>query len=130
MGRSIDFEKKIEELRGYLIKYNGIPSQKENLAAYSNIKYYIKNHSDKPEIRALIEEFHIVDNPEKKKNSQFQKRLEEIRAILEIYKRIPKGEDEKKDYQAVYYFFNHYRDDPEVMKMMYIYVQLKMRNLR
>ena len=34
----------------------------------------------------------------------------------------PKGENEKKDYQTVYYFFNHYKDDPEVIKMMDIFV--------
>lgn len=43
MGRPVDFEKKIEELRGYLIKYNGIPKQTENHAAHKNLKYYILN---------------------------------------------------------------------------------------
>lgn len=43
MARPVDIKKKIEELRDYLIKYNGIPKQTENHAAHKNILYYIKN---------------------------------------------------------------------------------------
>ena len=43
MARPVDIKKKIEELRGYLIKYNGIPKQTENHAAHNNIKYYIRD---------------------------------------------------------------------------------------
>lgn len=121
MGRPVDFEKKIEELRGYLIKYNGIPKQTENHAAHKNLKYYINNHSDKPEIKALIEEFHLDEEKNNRSKAHAERRIEEIRSILERYQRIPKGENEKKDYQTVYYFFNHYKDDPEVIKMMDIY---------
>ena len=121
MGRPVDFEKKIEELRGYLIKYNGIPKQTEDNAAHMNLRYYIKNHSDKPEIKALIEEFHLDEEKNNRSKAHAERRIEEIRSILERYQRIPKGENEKKDYQTVYYFFNHYKDDPEVIKMMDIY---------
>ena len=119
MGRPVDLEKKVKELRSYLIQYNGIPTQQENQAAHANLNYYIKNHSDKPEIRALIEEFHIADNLEKKKEVHFQKKFEEIKTILENNKRIPK---ETNEYNKVYYFFNRYKSDPEVRKLMYVYV--------
>ena len=119
MARPVDIKKKIEELRGYLIKYNGIPKQTENHAAHNNIKYYIKNHNDNPEIKTLIEEFHLNDVKQRNSKEHFETRIVEILTILEKYHRIPR---DNKDYQAVYYFFNHYKDDPEVIRLMYIYV--------
>ena len=121
MPRVIDFKKKAEELRSILEKYNGIPTFKEDRVAYANVCYYIKNHSDKPEIKALIDEYNLAAPINRKSEDYFKNRLEEIKSILERYQRIPKGENEKKDYQTVYYFFNHYKDDPEVIKMMDIY---------
>ena len=119
MARPVDIKKKVEELRGYLIKYNGIPSQTENLAAHTNIKYYIKNHSDMPEIKALIEEFDLIGQREKTGQAHMKHRIKEIRALLEEYERIPK---EMSDYNKIYYFFNRYHNIPEVEKLMYIYV--------
>lgn len=118
MARPVDIKKKIEELRGFLIKYNGIPKQTENHAAHNNIKYYIKNHSDNPEIKALIEEFHLDDVKQRKSKEHLDIRIEDIKAILEKYHRIPK---DKNEYQTVYYFFNHYKDDPDVRRLMFIY---------
>ena len=118
MGRFVDFEKKIEELRGYLVKYNGIPKQSENHAAHANLKYYIKNYSDRPEIKALIDEFHLGRSDEDNKTKYMEQRIDEVKSILEKYQRIPK---DNKDYNAVYYFFNRYKDNPDVKKLMFIY---------
>lgn len=118
MGRPVDFEKKIEELRGYLVKYNGIPKQSENHAAHANLKYYIKNYSDRPEIKALIDEFHLGGSKDGKKTECLEQRIEDVKSILEKYQRIPK---DNKDYNAVYYFFNRYKDNPDVKKLMFIY---------
>ena len=98
MGRFVDFEKKIEELRGYLVKYNGIPKQSENHAAHANLKYYIKNYSDRPEIKALIDEFHLGRSDEDNKTKYMEQRIDEVKSILEKYQRIPK---DNKDYNAV-----------------------------
>jgi len=119
MARPVDLKKKVEELRGYLIKYNGIPSQTEDLAAHTNIKYYIKNHSDKPEIKALIEEFDLIGQREKTGPARLKHRIKEIKTILEEYEAIPK---EMSDYNKIYYFFNRYHNISEVEKLMYIYV--------
>ena len=61
MARYIDIREKAEEIRKVLLKYNGIPSQKEDKSAHLNIKYYIKTYPDEPEIRSLIEEFHLLE---------------------------------------------------------------------
>ena len=118
MPRVIDFRKKAEELRSILEQYNGIPTFKEDRVAYANVCYYIKNHSDKPEIKELIDDFNLSAPIDKKSEEHFKIRLEEIKTILEKYHRIPKN---PKDYQAVYYFFNRYKDKPEVQRLMYIY---------
>lgn len=118
MPRVIDFKKKAEELRAILEKYNGIPTFKEDRVAYANVCYYIKNHGDKPEIKALIDEYNLAAPIDRKSEDYFENRLEEIKSILERCQRIPNN---KKDYQAVYNFFNNYKDNPEVQRLMYIY---------
>ncbi len=125
MGRPVDFEKKIEELRGYLIKYNGIPKQTEDRAAHMNLRYYFIKHNDKPEIKALVEEFHLSELIQNINEAHIERSIEEIKEILEKYQRIPK---DTKDYQAVYYFFKNHQDDPEVIRLMYIYVHPKCYN--
>jgi hypothetical protein len=120
MARPVDLTKKIEELRSALQKYNGIPSQTVDRAVHANIKYYLKHHSDAPEIRALIDEFKLDDQKEKTAAIHFESRIREIKEILEEYNSIPKN---NKEYQKVYYFFKNYKDVPEVKKLMYIYSQ-------
>lgn len=118
MPRVIDFKKKAEELRSILEKYNGLPTFKEDRVAYANVCYYIKNHGDKPEIKALIDEYNLAAPIDRKSEDYFENRLEEIKSILERYQRIPK---DNNDYNVVYYFFNHYKDNSEVKKLMFIY---------
>ena len=120
MARPVDMTKKIEELRNALQKYNGIPSQTVDRAAHANIKYYLKHHSDAPEIRALIDEFKLDNLKEKTAAIHLESRIKEIKEILEKYHSIPKN---PKDYQKIYFFFNNYKDVPEVQKLMYIYSQ-------
>jgi hypothetical protein len=86
-------------------------------AAHANIKYYIKNYGDAPEIKALIDEFSL-DMP---KESKFANRLKEITAILERDRMIPLATRNKEEYQAVSYFFRHYKDEQEVVRLKYIY---------
>ena len=64
---------KAEELRAILLKYNGIPSQKVDKKAYSNIKYHLQTYSDKPEIIALIEEFGLTIPGRLDKAAKFEK---------------------------------------------------------
>lgn len=112
-------KEKVKELRSYLIQYNGIPTQKENRAVYASVNYYIKNHKNDPEIKAIIDEFQL-EKPEKMvKEELLSERIQEIKSILEKHGRIPK---DNSDYNKVYYFFNHYQNEPEVKKLMYIYV--------
>lgn len=118
MPRVIDFKSKAEELRLILEKYNGIPTFKEDRVAYANVCYYIKNHSDKPEIKALIDEYNLSAPIDRKSEEYFKIRLEEIKSILERCLSIPKN---AKDYQAVYSFFNKYKETPEVQRLKYIY---------
>ena len=120
MARPVDMTKKIEELRNALQKYNGIPSQTVDRAAHASIKYYLKHHSDAPEIRALIDEFKLDNLKEKTAAIHLESRIKEIKEILEKYHSIPQT---PKDYQKIYFFFNNYKDVPEVQKLMYIYSQ-------
>lgn len=118
MPRVINLKKKAEELRSILEKYNGIPTFKEDRVAYANVCYYIKNHGDKPEIKALIDEYNLAAPIDRKSEDYFKIRLEEIKSILEKCQSIPKN---AKEYQAVYSFFNKYKDNPEVQRLKYIY---------
>jgi hypothetical protein len=117
MPARVDIAQKALELRQHLLKYNGIPAQNVDRAVHANIKYYIKNYGDVPEIKALIEEFSL----DKPKESNFDNRLEEITAILERDRMIPLATRNKEDYQAVSYFFRHYKDKQEVVRLKYIY---------
>jgi len=117
MARTVDLTKKIEEMRNALHKYNGIPSQTVDRAAHANIKYYIKRYGDEPEIKALIEEFGLSYT----KRDDFETHLEKTKAILAELGRMPSSSQEKTLYQNVKYFFNRYKDVPEVEKLKYVY---------
>lgn len=121
MGRgSGDIKKIAEELKTILQKYNGIPSQTVDKAAYSKVKYYIKNHSDKHEIKELIEDYQLDQKKKRQLTQQvFEKRLFEITAILEKHQCFPKHD--VKEYQAVYSFFKTNKERPEVRRLMFLY---------
>lgn len=133
MARPVDIKKKIEEIRNSLQKYNGIPSQTIDKAAYQNIRYYIKTYRNLPEIKALIEEYHL---DEKKKRQMtvspsgqilFEQRLSEIITILEKYEAFPKND--MKDYQKVYSFFKSFSYKPEVLRLILLYPYPESYNL-
>ncbi|WP_288286179.1 hypothetical protein [uncultured Prevotella sp.] len=117
MPARVDIAQKALELRQHLLKYNGIPAQNVDRAAHANIKYYIKNYGDVPEIKALIEEFSL----DKPNDSKFEERYQTINSILEKYQCIPADKKNEKEYQAIYYFLRHYKDRPEVIKLKVIY---------
>lgn len=52
----------------------------------------------------------------------FESRFNYIKAILETNKGIPESKTNMVDYQAVIYFFRHYSEIKEVIKLKYIYV--------
>lgn len=109
---------KAKELRAILLKYNGVPSQKEDRSAYQNITYYIKKYSEEPEIKALIDEFHLSV---RKYNKDKKNQVAEIKAILEERKAMPHSSQEKELYGIVKDFFKKYKDDPEIEKLKYQY---------
>ena len=119
MALTVDVSKKVEELRSILLHYGGMPSQSEDKAAYTNIKYYIQNHSEIPEIKALIEDFNLSI---KKYNKDKDRQFEEIKTILEERKSMPHSSKEKALYGYVKDFFKKCKDDPEVEKIKYQYV--------
>ena len=54
----------------------------------------------------------------------FESRFDYIKSILESNNRIPDSVINKEDYQAVYYFFKHYAQNEEVIKLKYIYADV------
>jgi hypothetical protein len=119
MARYIDIREKAEEIRKVLLKYNGIPSQKEDKSAHLNIKYYIKTYPDEPEIRSLIEEFHLLET--KKYFKDFESHFDKIKEILEERKSMPHSSQEKTLYGFVKDFFKKYKDNPEIERLKYQY---------
>lgn len=118
MAMTVDISKKIEELRAILLHYGGMPSQVENKTAYTNIRYYIQNYSEIPEVKALIEEFNLSI---KKYNKDKESQLNEIKTILEERKAMPHSSNEKALYGYVKDFFKKFKDDPEIDKIKYQY---------
>lgn len=108
---------KAEELRNILLKYNGIPSQKVDKKAYSNVKYYLQTYGNMPEMKALIEEFNLVIPGRLDKNAK----LEKVRSILAEHEGIPNSTTERAQYDYIRFFFRDHKQDPEVQKLMYIY---------
>ena len=53
--------------------------------------------------------------------NSFESRFNYIKAILEANKGIPESKTNMVDYQAVIYFFKHYSENEEVIKLKYIY---------
>lgn len=108
---------KAEELRSILLKYNGIPSQKVDKKAYANVKYHLQKYSDMPEIKALIEEFGLVIPGRLDKAAKFEK----VKSILKEYEGIPNSSTDRANYDFIRFFFRDNKQDPEVLKLMYIY---------
>lgn len=121
MGRGTsDISKQAEEISIILQKYNGIPSQTVDKAAYSKVKYFLKAHPDDPNINTLIERYKLNEK-KKRQLSQpvFEKKLSDITSILEKYQSFPTHNI--KDYQTVYSFYNSYKDRPEVRRLIFLY---------
>ena len=111
-----DIRIKAEECRNILQRYNGIPSQTVDRKAYAKIKATLQRYGEKPEIKALIEEFNIKVPGRNYKNNK-----ESIEAILMEYQGMPSSSKENTLYHRIQAFFKSHRDDPEVERMMYIY---------
>lgn len=119
MPKVVDIVKKAEELRSVLQKYNGLPSCNEDRAARSLIMYYIKKHAEIPEIKALIEDFSLESSAVPQRG--YDVRLKEILSILEEHECIPEFISFPVEYQAVLFFFSHYKDVEEVQRLKYLY---------
>ena len=109
--------KKAEELRNILLKYNGIPSQKVDKKAYANVKYHLQTYGNMPEIKALIEEFNLVIPGRLDKTAK----LEKVKTILLEHEGIPNSTTERGQYDYIRFYFRDHKQDPEVLKLMYIY---------
>lgn len=121
MSNRVDIAKKMVEIRELLIRYNGMPSQNVDRAAYSNIRYYINRYADFPEIKSLIEEFSLKTSNGLSREQNFELRFKEIKTILETHKRIPITSTNMEEFQAVNFFFRHYKNNPEVERLKWIY---------
>ena len=117
--RRADIKTKIEELRSILVKYNGIPSQYEDKAAYAKISYNLKKYGDDPLIQSLIEEFNLKFG--ERRHSDFDEKVREICEELKEDGKLPSVNEKPNLYAAIRYYFNKYADDPIIEKLRYIY---------
>ena len=91
-----------DELWWICKEYNGIPSQTVDKRAYSKALYYLKTYGERPEIKAVIQEFKLI-LPKKYSKSSSGKSfgLEDVRKILEERGRMPRLPDEEQLYHKV-----------------------------
>lgn len=115
-----DLQQKIEELKTILEHYGGIPSQKQDRAAYANICYYLKTYGDTPEIQELISKFNL--NVSKRvERADVETQIGNIATILREKGRIPSVNEDESLYTKIRYVFNKHQDVYEVIKLKYIY---------
>ncbi len=118
-GRKIEFQEVISYLRGVFEKYNGIPSQTVDKAAYAKSSRLIKLNKDEPEIIELMQEYD-VDLQNKGRN--YEEQLSEITSILKSLGRMPKVKDEPELYYKVRYVLQTFKDKEEVIRLKFEYV--------
>ena len=117
MGRKIDLDQKITEIKEILAKYGGIPKQTEDRAAHAAVKYVLKTYESEPQVQELMSLYNL--KPGKKNDSERQ--LNEISSLLKEYGRIPTVKENIAVYGRIRYFFQRNGDLPETIKLKYIY---------
>ena len=117
MGRKIDLDQKITEIKEILAKYGGIPKQTEDRAAHAAVKYVLKTYESEPQVQELMSLYNLT--PGKKNDSERQ--LNEISSLLKEYGRIPTVKENLAVYGRIRYFFQKNSDLPETVKLKYIY---------
>lgn len=115
MPNKKSLEEKIEEVTALLSKYNGMPSQKDNKAGYSKMRYILKSHAEVPEIKSLLEQYGITIT----KEAKAEKKLNEYLAILERYNSMPSSTQEINLFHTISNFFRNNKDNPEILKLIY-----------
>lgn len=118
-GKRVDLQTKVEEFMQIIEKYGKIPSQNEDRKAYANITYYLKNYTDTPEIQKFLSEYEDVISFGNR--SDFSTRLMNITESLKKEERIPAVKENQELYVAVRYLFNKNSDNPDVIRLKYIY---------
>ncbi len=114
MPRKVDFDAKAKEIRAILDKHSGMPSQKDDKRAYSNIKYYMQKHGEDPRIRAIIDDYGLrvpskVDLDEK---------VKELGACLERHSGMPSQRKNSVAYASVRYYVRKYGEDPRIRDLV------------
>lgn len=110
-------DEKVEEIKQILVKYNGIPSQKENKNAYASVSYIFKSYATDPRIIILREQFSVKQR--QKKN--YEERYSETLELLDRFKGMPPSKEENTLYNKVRRFFTDYGNTSEVQLLMYKY---------
>ena len=113
-----DFEQKAKELLEIVRQYNGMPSQSQDSAAYAKINYYLKRYGDRDELQELKK----LCNIENGGSAYFKDKLEKIEQVLKEEKRIPAVKENPSQYYACRNLFKKHSDQPDVKRLMYIYV--------
>lgn len=113
-----DFEQKAKELLEIVRQYNGMPSQSQDSAAYAKINYYLKRYGDRDELQELKK----LCNIENVGSAYFKDKLEKIEQVLKEEKRIPAVKENPSQYYACRNLFKKHSDQPDVKRLMYIYV--------
>ena len=85
MGRKINLDEKIIEIKEILAKFGGIPKQTEDRSAHAAVKYVLKTYESEPQVQELMSLYNL--KPGKKNYSERQ--LNEISSLLKEYGRIP-----------------------------------------
>ena len=118
MGRKTkDLDQKIVEIKEILEKYDGIPKQSLDRAAYANIRYYLKKYENEPQIQELMAQYNFGVG----KRNSVEKHINEVVLILKEYGRIPTVKENIAVYGKVRYLFQKHKDLSEIIKLKYIY---------
>ena len=116
---AIDINKRIYEVEEIIQKYNGIPSQTVDRAAYGKVKYFLNKFSGDERVRELIEKWNI-DARRNTREPIYEDKLNKIQTIIRDYKGMPKATDNDALYHYVKSFFAKHKEKPEVEKLMYL----------
>lgn len=111
----INKEERLQEIKEILCKYNGIPSQYVDKAAYCKIKYFINKFKDDKSVVELIEKWNL-----EVRKQDFEEDLIRVEKIIDEEKGMPNRQEKSDMYQSVKSFFRTYRNIPEVERLMYI----------
>ena len=68
MGRKINLDEKIIEIKEILAKFGGIPKQTEDRAAHAAVKYVLKTYESEPQVQELMSLYNLT--PGKKNDSK------------------------------------------------------------